>query len=147
MAARHRGGGVVEGLREQRRTAGVAASGLGAKEKHSVPQVLPCCKETKSIARERRSTRGRLTERVTGLGSQDSQGRGGNGSAAPVRGVATHMALRRAGPTSGASPETLRDTPAQGVTQSGRYVKCTPRRKSPCIGLEECHSDVDVWPK
>ena len=60
---------VVEGLREQRRMAGVAASELGAKEKHSVPRVWPWCEETKSMARERRATRGRLTERVSGLGS------------------------------------------------------------------------------
>ena len=52
--------------------AGVAASKLGAKEKHSVPRVWPCCKETKSMARECGVLRGRLTERISGLGSQDS---------------------------------------------------------------------------
>ena len=37
---------MVEGLREQHMMAGVAASELGAKEKHSVPLVWPWCKET-----------------------------------------------------------------------------------------------------
>ena len=69
MAARHRRGDVVEGFREQHRMVGVAASELGAKEKHSVPRVWPWCKETKSMARERRATRGRLTERISGLWS------------------------------------------------------------------------------
>ena len=72
MAARHRRRDVVEGLREHRRTVGVAASDLGAKEKHSVPRVWPWCKETKPMARECRATRGRLTERISGLGSKHS---------------------------------------------------------------------------
>ena len=50
------------------RMAGVAASEPGAKEKHSVPRVWPWCKETKSMARERRAMRGRLTERITRVG-------------------------------------------------------------------------------
>ena len=72
MATRHRRGDVVEGLREQRRMARVAAGEPGAKEKQSVPRVWPWCKKTKSMARERRATRGRMTERISGLGSQDS---------------------------------------------------------------------------
>ena len=107
---------VVEGLREQRRMAGVATSELGAKEKHSVPRVWSWCKETKSMVLERRATRGRPTERISGLGSQDSQGRGRTRSAAPVRVVATHRASRRAGLTGGASRETVHNTLAQGVT-------------------------------
>ena len=59
---------MVEGLREQRKMAGVAASEPGAKEGHSVPQVWPWCKETKSMIGERRATRGLLTERISGLG-------------------------------------------------------------------------------
>ena len=87
---------MAEGLREHRRMAGVAASELGAKEEHRVPRVWPWCEETKSMARERRATRGCLTERVSGLGSQDSRGRGRKGSAVPVRGACTHRASRQA---------------------------------------------------
>ena len=147
MAARHRGRDVVEGLREQRRMALVVASEPGAKEKHSVPRVWPWCKETKSMARERRATRGRLRERISGLESQDPRGRGCKGSSAPMRGAATHRAFRRAGLTGGASRETAHDTPAQGVTQSGGYVECSPRCNSPRSGLEDCHGEVDAWPE
>ena len=52
--------------------AGVGASRLGAKEKYSAPRVWPWCRETKSMARERRSTWGRPTEHISG--SQDSRG-------------------------------------------------------------------------
>ena len=79
MAARHRKGDVAEGLREQRRMAGLAASELGAKEKHSVPQVWPWCKDTKSMARERRATRGRLTERISGVGPRTHEDGGARG--------------------------------------------------------------------
>ena len=89
---------------------------------------------------------GRPTERIHGLGSQDLRGRGRRGSAVPVRGAATHRASRRAGLTGGASRETVHDTPAQGVTQSGGYVECSPRCNSPRSGLEDCHGEVDVWP-
>ena len=81
----------------------VAPSGLGAKEKHRVPRVWPWCDETKIMARERRATWGCLTERAGGWGSQDSRGRGCEGSVAPARGAATHRAYRRAGPTGGAT--------------------------------------------
>ena len=47
-----------------------------------------------------------------------------------MRGAATHMASRQAGLIGGASRETVHDTPAQGVTQSGGYVECSPRRNS-----------------
>ena len=30
---------------------------------------------------------------------------------------------------------------------SSGYVECSPRRGSPCSGLEDCHGEVDVLPK
>ena len=41
VAARRRRMDVAEGLREQRKMAGVVASELGAKEKHRVPRLWP----------------------------------------------------------------------------------------------------------
>ena len=64
-----------------------------------------------------------------------------------MRGAATHRASRQAGLTGGASRETVHDTPAQGVTQSGIYVECSSRRYSPRSSLEDCHGEVDVWPE
>ena len=61
--------------------------------------------------------------------------------------AATHRVSRRGGLTGGASHETVHDTLAQGVTQSGGYVECSPRRNSPRSGLEECQGEVDVWPE
>ena len=51
---------------------GVAASEPGAKGMHTVPPLWPWCKETKSMPQQRRATRGRLTVRISGLGSEDS---------------------------------------------------------------------------
>ena len=103
------------------------------------------------MARERRAMRGRLMQRISRLGSQDSRGRGRRGSAAPVRGATTLRASRQAGLTGGASRETVHDTPAhkvsQGVTQGGGYVECSPCRDSPRSGLEDCHGEVDIWPE
>ena len=64
-----------------------------------------------------------------------------------MRGATTHKASRRAGLTGGASRETVHDTPAQGVTQSGGYVECSPRRNSLRSGPEDCHGEVNVWPE
>ena len=62
-----------------------------------------------------------------------------------MRGAATHRASGQAGLTDGVSQETVDDTPAQGVTQNGGYVECSPRRNSTRIGLEEYHDVVDIW--
>ena len=62
-----------------------------------------------------------------------------------MRGAATHRASGEAGLIDGVSQETVDDTPPQGVTQSGGYVECSPRRNSTRIGLEEYHGVVDVW--
>ena len=109
--AGYRGIGVVGATQ----AVGAAPSGVGAKEKQGVTRVWPWCDEIKFMVRERRATRGRLTERISGLGSQDSRGRGCEESAAPVRGAATHRAYKQAGPTGGTTRETAHNTPAQGV--------------------------------
>ena len=76
--------------------------------------------ETKSMARERRATWGRLAERAGERGSQDSRGRGCEGSTALARGAATQVAHRRGGAHDGTAKLTTHDTPAQGVTLERR---------------------------
>ena len=139
LAARHRRGYVVEGLWEHRKMARVAAIEVGAKEKHSAPRVWPWCKETTTMARERRATRGRLTERICGPRTHEDGGAGG-----ALRRCAGLQPIGRLGERG--SPVERRGKqftiPLHKVSR--RYVECSPRRNSLRSGLEDCNSEVDV---
>ena len=82
------------------------------RKKQRVPRAWPWCDETKSMARERRATWGRLGERAGERGCE--------GSTALARGAVTLVAQRRGGPHDGTTKLTTYDTPAQGVTLERR---------------------------
>ena len=95
MAARRRGGATNRGAGKRKSTGNIGSPHwTGAGKKQRVPRAWPWCDETKSMARERRATWGRLAERAGERGSEDSRGRGCEGSTALARGAATLVAHR-----------------------------------------------------
>ena len=92
-------------------------------------------------------TWGRLADRVGERGSQDTRGRGCEGSTALARGAATLVAHEGEGPTVRRRIGRLMIPLHKASRLSGGCVECSPRRGSPRSGLEDCHGEVDVLPE